>query len=416
MFHPFPLYIGFRYTRAKRRNHFISFIALISVLGIALGITVLITVLSVMNGFDYEIHNRIFGLARQVTITSVGSGIEDWRSVSQMALQHPKVKTAAPFVLGQGMLANDGLAQGVMINGVLPTEESKVSQIPSRLVKGSWKALRANSFSMVLGKELALRLGVDIGDKIVLVTPQATSTLVGVVPRFKRFTVAGIFQVGGGFGYDNSVVFINLNDAQKLLQMGNLVSGVNLKINDLYAAPEVTDRLLTTLPHNLLVKNWTDEYGSFFQAIRMEKTTMFVVLMFIIAVATFNLVSSLVMTVTDKQSDIAILRTLGASPQTIMAIFIIQGGIIGAFGSFLGIISGVILAINAPDLVRFLEYICNTHFISSVVYFIDYLPSKLEWKDVWHVGIASLVMSLLATIYPAWRASKTQPAEALRYE
>lgn len=385
-------------------------------IGIALGVMVLITVLSVMNGFDYEIHNKIFSLTRHVTVSNLAGEINNWQSIKKIALTNEKVLGAAPFISGQGMISKDGYVTGVLVNGIIPDEESKVSNIQSTMVNGTMQALKPGEFGIVLGQEIAAHLGVDIGDKVVLISPKANLTPVGIEPRFKRFTVVGVFHVGEGFGYDSSVVFINLVDAQKLYQMGSSISGVNIKINDLYAAPQVADEISAKLPSDTITSNWTDQYGAYFKAIRMEKTTMFVVLMFIIAVAAFNLVSTLVMTVNDKRSDIAILKTLGASPRTILTIFVIQGGIIGAFGTLLGVISGIIMALNAPELVKILEHIFNTHFISGAAYFINYLPSKLELKDIVQTAIFSFALSLLATIYPAWRASRTLPAEALRYE
>lgn len=415
MFRPLAFYIGLRYTRAKKRNHFISFISLASMLGIALGVTVLITVLSVMNGFDYEIRSRIFSMARQVTVSNFVPG-DNWQAIKKEVEKNKEVIASAPFVYGQGMLAKDGLVRGVAIYGVLPEHEAKISEMQKTVEQGSMSALKAGEFGIVLGREIALNLDADIGDKIVLITPSATMTPIGVEPRFRRFTVVGIFHAGEGFGYDAGLVFINLYDAQKLFALGNNVTGLHLKIKDLYRAPLVSSELAMKLDGSYNISNWTHEFGPTFKAIQMEKTTMFVVLLFIIAVATFNLVSSLVMTVTDKQSDIAILRTLGASPRTVMSIFIVQGGIIGAFGTLLGMFGGILLALNAPTLVRLLEQIFQTHFISASIYWIDYLPSRLVWADVWHIGLVTLIMSLLATIYPAWRAAKTEPAEALRYE
>jgi len=416
MFKPLAFYIGFRYTRAKKRNHFVSFIALVSMFGIALGITVLITVLSVMNGFDYEIHNRILSVARQVTVTSYSGKINAWQEVKKELEKNMNVVASAPFVAGQGMLSREGLASGVMIEGILPQQEEQVSTMHNTVVQGSMSQLKPGAFGIVLGQPLAISLGANVGDKIILITPQATVTPIGLEPRFKRFTVVGIFHVGEGFGYDTTTAFINISDAQKLFSLGNAVTGFNVKIKDLYNAPMVSDEITERLRGDYVVSNWTYQYGSLFKAIRMEKTTMFVVLLFIIAVAAFNLVSSLVMTVTDKQSDIAILRTLGATPKMIMSIFIVQGGIIGVFGTLLGVLGGILMALNAPNLVRMLESIFNAHFISAWVYYIDYLPSKLDFTNIWLVGLIALVMSLLATIYPAWRAAKTEPAEALRYE
>lgn len=418
MFRPLSFYIGLRYTCSKRRNHFISFIALASMLGIALGVTVLITVLSVMNGFDYEIHNRIFSMAEHVKISTANGNLPDWSEMAKRTATLPQVSASAPYVSGQGMVSNAGVVSGVMISGILPNMEQRVSEMGRVMVQGSMFDLKPGGFDIIIGQELATHLGIGVGDKLVLITPQATMTPVGVMPRFKRFTVVGVFHVGEGFGYyDSAAVFIHLNDAQKLLQLGgDVVSGLRLKVKNLYDAPLVSAKLSQMLPYNYLVSDWTQEYGAYFKAIRMEKTTMFVVLLFIVAVAAFNLVSSLVMTVADKRSDIAILRTLGASPQSIMTIFIVQGSIIGLIGTSLGVIGGILLALNAPALVTALENALHAHFISASVYFVNYLPSRLDWMDVLHIGIAAFVMSLLATIYPAWRAAKTQPAEALRYE
>ncbi len=415
MFRPLALYIGLRYTRAKKRNHFVSFIALASMIGIALGVTVLITVLSVMNGFDYEIRERIFSVARQVTITGYGEPISDWQSLQQNLAKNSEVVASAPFIAGQGMLSKDNSATGTIINGIIPEQEHNISNMDKNVIQGSMFGLISGSYGIVLGSELASNLDADLGDKVILITPKANLTPIGIEPRFKQFTVVGIFRAGEGFGYDSTTAFIHLDDAGKLFSFHGEVTGVNLKLQELYRAPLITLELANQLP-NYHITNWTSQYGSFFKAIQMEKTTMFVVLMFIIAVAAFNLVSSLVMSVTDKQADIAILRTLGASPKTVMAIFIVQGGIIGLVGTALGILGGVLLAINAPDLVVMLEKLFHTSFISAGVYFIDYLPSKLVYHDIVRVGVVSLLMSLLATIYPAWRAAKTDPAVALRYE
>jgi len=415
MFRPFAFYIGLRYTRAKRRNHFISFVALISMIGIALGVAVLITVLSVFNGFDYEIHKNLFNMSNQVSISNFDGMINDWEAISNKVGQVKNVVGSAPNIMSQGMLANAGVTQGVMINGILPEKEKNVSIIGNKMVAGSMDSLRAGEFNLVLGSTLANSLGLKIGDKVALFIPQATISPVGMMPRFKQFRVVGVFSVGSEFGYDSGVAFINLTDAQKLFQLGKSVNNIRVKVSDLYIAPEVAHNIAQIFP-DLSVSDWTQQYKTYFKAISMEKNMMFILLLFIIAVAAFNLVSSLFMTVTDKQSDIAILRTLGASPKTITSIFIIQGSIIGMIGSVMGIIGGIILALNAPSIVNFLERIFHTQFISAAVYFVDYLPSRLEWHDVVRVSLAALGMSFISTIYPAWRASKVQPAEALRYE
>jgi lipoprotein-releasing system permease protein len=416
MFLPVALYIGLRYTRAKRRNHFISFISLISMLGIALGIAVLITVLSVMNGFDYEIHKYLFNISNQVMISNPGGRINNWEVITKKIDQVKNVVSYAPNITMQGMLANEGLAQGIIVNGVLPEKESKVSIVGDKMLLGNLNALKAGKFNIILGSALANDLNLGIGSKVMLIIPKATLSPIGIMPRFKRFEVVGIFNIGNESGYDSSVAFINLSDAQKLFQFENQISHIRVKVNELYIAPSVANNIAKLLPEGFLVTDWTKQYSTYFKAISMEKNMMFIILLFIIAVAAFNLVSSLVMTVTDKQADIAILRTLGASPNTITSIFIIQGLIIGLVGTMLGVVGGIVLSLNAPSIVHFLEKTFHTQFISASVYFIDYLPSKLDWHNVLHVSLASIAMSLIATIYPALRAAKIQPAEALKYE
>lgn len=416
MFRPFPFYIGLRYTRAKRRNHFISFISLASMLGIALGVIVLITVLSVMNGFDYEITHRIFDMTPQVTITTANNHLENWQNLRKQVESLPDVVGAAPYVGGQAMLTRTGQVNPVIVNGVIPGEEIKVSKVGLKMVEGSFSNLQPGKFGIVMGDELAASLGLLVGDKVTVVIAQQVVTPVGVEPQFKRFTLVGTFHVGGALGFDRGVVYINMQDAQALFRLGSAVSGMRLKINDLYAAPKVTNELLPKLPQNYLVSNWTQDYGEFFHVIGLEKNMMFLILLLIIAVAVFNLVSTLVMVVNDKRAEIAILRTLGASSRTIMATFMVQGFIIGISGMILGLIGGVTLALNVTQIERWIEKLFNVHLISSSFYFVDYLPSKLQWADVYHICIITVIMSLIATLYPAWQAAKTQPAEALRYE
>ena len=418
MFRPVALFVGLRYTRAKRRNHFISFISLASMLGIGLGVMVLITVLSVMNGFDHEIRDRIFGMANQVSITSYEpGGISNWQKLSAEVKTVKDVRGVAPYVQGQAMLSNSGTVQPVLVSGILPSEEVQVSGLYKKTLEGSFNALQNGANGVVLGKALANTLGLALGDKVNMIIPEASVTPLGIIPRYKRYTVVGIFEAGGGFKFDVSVAYLYLGDAQKLYKMGENVTGLRLKVSELYAAPRVTDELISKLEHQqYYVSNWTDEYGSFFQAIRMEKTMMFVILVLIIAVAAFNLVSSLVMVVTDKRAEIAILRTLGASPSTIMATFMVQGCVVGVVGTLMGLVGGVALALNVTYLVEKLQNILQTQFINSNIYFISYLPSRLDWSDVIQIALIALAMALVATIYPAWTAARTQPAEALRYE
>lgn len=416
MFRPLSLYVGLRYTRAKRRQHFISFISLASMLGIALGVAVLITVLSVMNGFDYEIQNRLFNMANQVTVSRIDAPLLDWRNLQKEVEKQPKVTAAAPFVNAQGLLTHLGISAPLMVTGVLPDQESRVSDMSSHLSAGSFDTLTPRSFNIVIGEALASTLGLGMGDKVVLLTTEATATPFGIQPRYRQFTVSGIFNVDGNPAMDKGLGFINLNDAQALYKMHGAISGLRLRIDNLYAAGTVSNQLENILPAGYMVSNWTQDYGVFFKSIRMEKTMIFLLLLFIIAVAAFNLVSSLVMAVNDKQADIAILRTLGATPRTIMAIFIVQGFAIGAVGTLLGLVGGVLLALNVSAVVDIIQRIFHVEFISSSVYFLNYLPSRLEWTDVWQICFIALCMSLIATLYPAWQASATQPAEALRYE
>jgi lipoprotein-releasing system permease protein len=418
MFKPLALYIGLRYTRAKRRQHFISFISLASMLGIALGVAVLITVLSVMNGFDFEIQNKIFNMADQVTVSRIDGNLPNWPKLKKQVEQQPQVVAAAPFINAQGMLTYSGASAPVMVKGILPEQEEAVSQLSSHLLQGNFDSLSAKSFNIVLGAGLADSLGLSVGDKVILFTTQATPSPFGIQPRFRQFTVSGIFHVDGNATMDHGLAIIHMNDAQALYQMTNNVSGLRLRINDLYAAPKVSAALGDMLSNsqNYVVSDWTQEYGTFFKAIRMEKTMIFLILLLIVAVAAFNLVSTLVMVVNDKQSDIAILRTFGATPRTIMRIFMVQGFVIGSVGTLLGFVGGILLALNATEVVNVIQQIFHVEFISSSVYVIDYLPSRLDWTDVWQVCSIALGLSLLATIYPAWQASRTQPAEALRYE
>ncbi|STX28313.1 outer membrane-specific lipoprotein transporter subunit; membrane component of ABC superfamily [Legionella beliardensis] len=414
MFKPLPLYIGLRYTRAKKKNHFVSFISLSSMLGIGIGVMVLITVLSVMNGFDEQIHKRFFGMAPEITITSPEGKISNWQSLENQLTNFPKVKAIAPFIGVQGLLSHDGQVLPIAVTGVLPEKEQQVSHIKDKLLAGDLSNLQ--HFGILIGRGLADKLGLMIGDKVTIMIPQATVTPAGMIPRFKRFTVTGVFSAGSGFNFDTSLAFVNLTDAQKLLQMGNDVTGLKMKIANIYEAPEMSKQLGDKLGEEYEVANWTNQFGAFFEAVKMEKTMMFLILLLIIAVAAFNLVSSLVMVVNDKQSEIAILRTIGATPGHILWVFIVQGMVVGAVGTLIGLVGGLILASNATAIVNAIQSFFHVQVLSSSIYFVDYLPSKILLTDLIEVCAIALLMSFAATIYPAWRASKTVIAEALHYE
>ena len=411
------LYVGLRYTRSNRRSRFVSFISLVSMLGIALGIAVLITVLSVMNGFDYEIRTHFFALAPQVTVMTRQDIEKIWPELQKTVSANPEVVASAPFITGIGMLSNkEGVVSGVTVMGIEPSQERKISQLDRKLVEGrGLKNLSHGNYNMILGRKLADQLVVSIGDKVSLFTPQVTITPLAIFPKFRRFTISGIFSTKSGFGFDASIAYINMQDGLKLFSKG-ISSGLHVKIKHLYQATVVTQNLQRLLVSGCLVTNWTEQFGSFFKAIAMEKTIMFVILLLIVGVAVFNLVSMLMMVVHDKQMDIAILRTLGASPYTIMSIFIIQGAIVGLVGIFIGVISGIILALNATTIVNGIQKIFHVQFIKSSVYFVNFLPSHLQWLDVLNISLIALALSLIATIYPAFIAFRTEPAEALRHE
>ena len=412
----YELFIGLRYTRAKRRNHFISFISLISLLGITLGMTALITVMSVMNGFQKEVRTRILGVASHIQVSGIDGKLTGWPHVAGEALRHPEVEAAAPFISAQGMVSHDQIVSGVAVRGILPEMENEVADFAGMMVDGELNQLAPGQFGMVIGRELARALGVFTGDKIVLISPQGQVTPAGILPRLKQFTITGIFQAGH-IEYDSSLVLIHLADAQKLYRMGdNEVSGVRLKLHDLFHAPQVAQELAPMISADVYISDWSRQHANYFRAIQIEKRMLSLILALIIAVAAFNIVSTLVMAVTDKQPDIAILRTLGASPRSIMKVFIVQGTLIGILGTTLGVIGGVLLAYNIELVVAAIERVFSIQFLSPEVYYISEIPSDLQLPDVVSVAAVSFVLTLLATLYPSYRASKVNPAEALRYE
>jgi len=415
---PFELFVGMRYTRAKRRNHFISFISLTSMVGIGLGVAALIVVLSVMNGFQEELRSRILGVASHLQITGANNVLANWQAVSSKVQTAKHVTGSAPYIMAQGMLSNGQAVQGAIVRGVLPSDEVKVSDLGGHMRAGQLEDLKAGEFGIVLGAELAQSLGVILGDKVVLMAPQGQFTPTGVMPRIKQFTVVGLFQIGM-YEYDAGLALINIDDAARLYRMGDNISGVRLKLDDLFLAPKISRDLSVVLSDEtqaLFLTDWTQEHANFFRAIQMEKRVMFIILALIVAVAAFNIVSTLVMAVTDKRADIAIMRTFGASPPSIMTIFIVQGALIGVVGTVIGAFFGVLIALNISTIVPFIEHLFNVQFLAKDIYYISELPSHLLWGDVVTIVILSFFLSLIATLYPSWKASKMNPAEALRYD
>lgn len=415
MFKPFPLYVGLRYLRNRRRNHFASFITIVSTLGIALGSTVLITVLSVMNGFETQLRERILGMTAHAMVLPFSEMLDNWQLVQEQIQDHPRVVGSAPFIEGEGMLRNGSLFSGVQIRGIDPALEGNVSRVAEFMQNNQLSDLAAGEFGIVLGDKLAEALAVDVGGKVDLMIPKASLTPAGVVPRFRRFKVAGVFSADM-YEYDRSLALVHIADAQRLYRVGSQVTGLRLQFDDMFAAPKLRQEIEMAISGPWFVSDWTRQHRNFFQAIATEKTVMFFILLLIIAVAAFNIVSALVMVVTDKQGDIAVLRTLGATPGTIMRIFMIQGFVIGALGTVLGVAGGVALALNVDVVVPFIERLAGRDLLSSDVYVISELNGELHAADVWRTAVMAFLLSWLSTLYPAWKASRIQPAEALRYE
>lgn len=415
MFRPLSLFVGLRYTRAKRRNHFISFISLISMLGIMLGIVALIVVLSVMNGFHTEIQDRILGMASHATLSDPYGDMSNWPEVLERVRNHESVVGAAPYVELQAMLANGSNVSGAQLRGILPKEEDQVAELRQDMISGDVDELVDREFNIVLGQELAAFLGVGVGDKVTVVTPRISATPIGIMPRLKAFTVSGLFSVGMS-DYDRHAGFMHMKDAARLMSLGEGVTGVRLKLTDLFEAPMLAREIAYDLDGAYRVIDWTQHHKNFFAALRTEKRMMSIILFLIVAVAAFNIVSTLVMVVTDKRPDIAILRTLGASPAHIMGIFMVQGTTIGVAGTLLGIAGGIALALNVEPIVAGIESLFGIHFLDPDIYYISTMPSDLRMDDVVRVSAGAFLMSVLATLYPAWRAARTDPAEALRYE
>mgnify|MGYP001825862064 FL=1 len=386
-----------------------------SMLGIALGVTALITVLSVMNGFEKELRDRILGMASHATVTTYAGRLADWPALAQILESEPSIQAMAPYVQGESMLSQGKRVSGALIRGVMPQMEGGVSDVVSHIKGGGLGELKDGEYSIILGSELAIALGAGIGDSVTVVSPQVTIGPTGILPRLRRFTVVGIFEVGM-FEYDRGVALVHIKDAARLFSLEDNVTGLRLKLEDIYDAPALARKLSLELRGDYRIEDWTRQHANFFRAVKTEKRVMFIILTLIVAVAAFNIVSTLIMVVTDKRSDIAILRTLGTSPRSIMTIFIIQGVVIGVFGTALGVAGGIGLALNVETIVPAIEQFFNVEFLAADVYYISDVPSELHWKDVWVMASVSMSLCLLATLYPAWRAARTHPAEALRYE
>jgi lipoprotein-releasing system permease protein len=415
MFTPLELFIGQRYTHSRRRNRFISFISFASMLGILLGVTVLITVLSIMNGFEKELRDKILGVVAHVTVSGTNGQLSDWTAKLDGLKAEKHVIGAAPYVQKQVMLTNGNLMRGVVLQGIDPARQSQVSDVNFKMLEGSFSNLKPREYGIVLGVEVAANLGVIPGDKVTVIVPQVQVTPAGVLPRLKRFTVVGIYQIGHP-EYDGMTGFIELGDASRLFRLGENVGGVRLKLDDMFAAQAVGYDLQAKLGKDFAVVDWSQEHGSFFRAVKTERIAMSLILGLVVLVALFNLVASLVMTVNDKAADIAILRTFGMDANRILRIFMIQGSIIGIFGTIVGVALGVWLSLNIGTVIPFLENLFGFKIFSADVFYISEIPSDLRWSNVIWIGVASLIASVLATIYPAWRASQIQPAESLRYE
>jgi lipoprotein-releasing system permease protein len=415
MIHPLELFIGFRYTRAKRRNGFISFISVMATLGIVLGVTAMITVLSVMNGFGDELRSRILGVVSHVTIEKKAGQFNDWHQVIQKVKITNDVTGVAPYVSGQGMLTGERSSRPVIVRGVEPEMEKTVSTIERHMISGSIENLVPGQYGIIIGRELAWRLGVVPGSHVTLVANETLVTPAGLLPRFKQFTVVGIFEVGQG-EYDNGFAMINIQDAAKVYRKGKGVSGVRVQLDDLFKAIPVAHELKAQLGSSFKVEDWSKQHQSFFRALRIEKSAMFITMTLIIAVAAFNIIAMLTMLISDKRTDIAILRTLGMSPNRAMTIFMYHGLLLGFSGTVLGVLGGVSLASNISVVIHFFESLTGVHLMTADVYYVSNIVAKLEWRDVTAIGLSAFVLTLLAAVYPARRAAMIQPAQALRYE
>ena len=412
----YELFIGRRYLRSSRGNRFISFISTISMVGVAIGVAVLIVVLSVMNGFESELRHRILSLTSHATISAFGSGLPDWRDTAARIDESSEVIASAPYIEDQALLTAGTESSGAMIIGVLPAEERQVSSIADKMNVGSFDDLKSGEYGIVLGAELAKALGVSLGQRVIVVTSMRSTTPAGVLPRHRVFKVVGTFSAGM-YEYDRNLAYVHLDDAARLYRMGKKVTGLRLQLVDMFSAPQVVRSLALSLGgEGYYIYDWTRKHENFFRSIQLTKTVMFIILLLVVAVAAFNIVSTLVMVVKEKQADIAILRTVGASPRSILTIFVTQGTAIGLIGTAAGIALGVLISFNLESLVHGLEHLLGTQFMDAQVYFMSDLPAVVEWSDVVKISLTAFGLCCLSTLYPAWRAARTQPARALRHD
>jgi len=415
LIHPLELFIGLRYTRARRRNHFISFISVMATLGIVLGVAAMITVLSVMNGFGNELRNRILGVVSHVTIEAKRGNLQDWKTLLERIQGIEGIRGIAPYIEGQAMLSSDRGSRGVVVRGILPQEERKVSEIHNRMQSGTVDALAPGEFGILIGRELAWRIGAVNGSRISLVANETVVTPAGLMPRFKQFTVVGIFEIGHG-DYDDGFALINMEDAAHLYRKGTSVSGLRLELSNLFSALPLANRLQNMLGTEYKVKDWSQTHQSFFRALRIEKAAMFITMMLIVAVAAFNIIAMLTMLISDKRSDIAILRTLGMSPNRTMTVFLYHGSILGVLGTLLGVGLGILLSLNIAAVISFFEQLSGRQLMTENVYYVTTIVADLQLSDVTTIALCSLFLTIASAAYPARRAAQIQPAEALRYE
>jgi lipoprotein-releasing system permease protein len=411
----YELLIGRRYLHAGRGNRFISFISTMSMVGVAIGVAVLIVVLSVMNGFEQELRNRILSLTSHASISALGAGLSDWQAAAAKLRDNPEVVATAPYVEGQALLMAGSKSSGALVTGVLPAEERNVSAITQEVVRGSFDSLAAGEFGIVLGAELAKALGVSLGQRVVIVTSLRTTTPIGVMPRYRAFKVVGVFEAGM-YEFDRNLAYVHLADAARLYRLGDDVTGLRIQLVDMFQAPRVVRELALSLGGGHYVDDWTRRHANLFRSIQLTKSALFLIVLLVVGVAAFNIVSTLVMVVKDKQSDIAILRTAGAAPRSILAIFVTQGTTIGVIGTLAGVLLGVLIAVNLESLIHGLEALLGIQFMDAKVYYMSDLPARVQWPDVLQISLTALGLCGLSTIYPSWRAARTQPARALRHE